>query len=349
MTTATKTPLAPLLISPDIVEEVQGRAHLVDRGDVAARYILEILAAQGYFDSPDRTHRARLIRDLSRSDLSVGFTTWAHLMTATYLESAGTEYARRKALELRTGLYPGVTGMAAAFKELVGAGSIELHARREPGGLRINGKLGWASNLYEDALLVTAVVTDEGERFIVAIESGTDGMAFGQPLSLLGLNATASSFVTFDEVFIPEEQILSSDFDAFMTAVRPTFVLLQIAECIGVAEAALFAARDRLFGVNEALGEGVDKASERLTDIIARHDRALTDGAGVAELLQLRLDAADIAGTAANLEVRVAGGAGYARNSPASRRFREAAFIPVQSPSEAQLRWELERERGHHG
>ena len=49
--------------------------------------------------------------------------------------------------------------------------------------------------------------------------------------------------------------------------------------------------------------------------------------------------------TAANLEVRVAGGAGYAKSSPASRRFREAAFIPVQSPSESQLRWELDRAR----
>lgn len=48
---------------------------------------------------------------------------------------------------------------------------------------------------------------------------------------------------------------------------------------------------------------------------------------------------------AANIEVRVASGAGYARNSPASRRFREAAFIPAQSPSEGQLRWELERAR----
>jgi alkylation response protein AidB-like acyl-CoA dehydrogenase len=53
------------------------------------------------------------------------------------------------------------------------------------------------------------------------------------------------------------------------------------------------------------------------------------------------LAAADVVSAAAALEIRTAGGKGYARRTDASRRFREAAFIPVQSPSEAQLRWEL--------
>jgi alkylation response protein AidB-like acyl-CoA dehydrogenase len=59
------------------------------------------------------------------------------------------------------------------------------------------------------------------------------------------------------------------------------------------------------------------------------------------DLLTLRLAAAETVSAAAALEIRTAGGKGYARRTDASRRFREAAFIPVQSPSEAQLRWEL--------
>ena len=57
-------------------------------------------------------------------------------------------------------------------------------------------------------------------------------------------------------------------------------------------------------------------------------------------------DTASAAVAASSIEVRVAGGAGYAKSSPASRRFREAAFIPVQSHSESQLRWELAKARG---
>ena len=61
------------------------------------------------------------------------------------------------------------------------------------------------------------------------------------------------------------------------------------------------------------------------------------------ELLTLRLTAAEISSDSAGLEIRTAGGKGYASRTPVSRRYREAAFIPVQSPSEAQLRWELDR------
>lgn len=60
-----------------------------------------------------------------------------------------------------------------------------------------------------------------------------------------------------------------------------------------------------------------------------------------AELLAMRLAAAEIATGAAALEAKTAGGKGYTSSSGTSRRYREAAFIPVQSPSESQLRWEL--------
>ena len=59
------------------------------------------------------------------------------------------------------------------------------------------------------------------------------------------------------------------------------------------------------------------------------------------ELLSLRLAAAELSSASADLEIRTAGGKGYASRTSASRRYREAAFIPVQSPSEGQLRWEL--------
>ncbi|SHW24248.1 membrane protein [Mycobacteroides abscessus subsp. abscessus] len=57
----------------------------------------------------------------------------------------------------------------------------------------------------------------------------------------------------------------------------------------------------------------------------------------------MRLDAAGLAGAASRLEVTLSGGAGYAVGTAANRRFREAAFLPIQSPSEGQLRWELKQ------
>ena len=350
MTAIIEQATAPLVVDPSILETVSEKAKAVDAGTEDARYILPILAEAGLLDT-DLLTAARTVREISRRDLSVGFTIWAHLMTQTYLANANKPAASAVEQSLRSGARPGITGMAAAFKEFAGCGEIELAATPVEGGYQVTGKLNWASNLYDDAVLVTAVRTDDGDRLLIFVESGAEGLTFGKPFGLLGLNATASAWVSLENVFVPESQVLTHDFDAFILQVRPTFVVLQIAECIGVAEAAIAAASERLFGVNATFADEVQDIAAKVSDIIVRQENIITrvgnSDISPVELLELRLEAAEVAVAAANIEVRVAGGAGYAKSSPASRRFREAAFIPVQSPSEAQLRWELERARAH--
>jgi hypothetical protein len=60
------------------------------------------------------------------------------------------------------------------------------------------------------------------------------------------------------------------------------------------------------------------------------------------ELFSLRLDAGLLTGRATRIEAKVVGGRGYAMSSPTARRAREAAFLPVQSPTEGHLRWVLQ-------
>lgn len=361
MTTAlTPITLDSLGVDQQILNIVAEKAATVDKGEREARYILPLLGKAGYLD-PDKgassnkgdglLNIARAIRELSRFDLSVGFTVWAHRVTLEYLTVAGTKYALKVAKELAAGERPGISGMAAAFKNLAGCGDIELLATPVEGGYRINGKLNWASNLYENSVLVSAAKTESGERLLFAVEEGAPGLTFGNPFGLLGLNATASAWINIENVFIPEAQVLTKDFENFMSTVRPVFVVLQVAECLGVAEAALAAASNRLHGVNATFSDDVEQLDAQIRAIVVKQEN-IARSVGAAELspielLELRLDAAEAAVAAANIEVRVAGGAGYAKNSPASRRFREAAFIPVQSPSEAQLRWELAQAYAH--
>ena len=59
--------------------------------------------------------------------------------------------------------------------------------------------------------------------------------------------------------------------------------------------------------------------------------------------LQLRLDVAHLATRATQLELAARGGAGYSAVSATARRVREALFLPVQSPTEVQLQWELQQ------
>lgn len=330
-------------------DEVAQNSKAVDKGELQGRYVLPALGEAGQIAAGYRTS-ADVIYELSAEDLSVGFTTWATRMTLEYLQRADTEFAQSLIDDLASGRRPGVSGMAGAFKEFAGVGELDLSAERDGEDFIINGRLGWASNLYDDAIVVTGAKTAAGERVLFAFEAGLEGVEFGKPFGLLGLNSTQSSWVNFDNVRIPAGQVLTDDFDTFMAGVRPVFVVMQIAECLGVAEASISAASTKLDGLKATFSDDVDlvraaidSARQRWDDVIAKIESG--DKVDPEQLLVLRLDAANAAVDAANIEVRVAGGAGYAQSTPASRRYREASFLPVQSPSEAQLRFELLRVR----
>src|SRR6201999_2760178 len=235
----------------------------------------------------------------------------------------------------------GVTGMASAFKDAAGCGTLDLAATPAGQGYRLTGTLRWASNLYSDSVMVTAAQTDTGEKLVVALPLATSGVTIGNHFDLLALGSTASSFLKLDDVYVGDDQILSRDIESFLTGVRPTFLVLQSAMCVGLGRRCLDEVEPSLNGVNSAFAVEFDSLSAELVGIEAQVTSFAAAVGGPTtpakrDLLTLRLAAADVVSAAAALEIRTAGGKGYAR-----RRFREAAFIPVQSPSEAQLRWEL--------
>lgn len=350
-------PAAGSAAGPDewaaVLAQIAERADAVDRGEVSARGVLAPLARAGVLDLGAPANAggalpamAQAVEDIARECVSSAFTTWAQRVTIEYLASADTDYAREVVRGLRDGTTPGVTGMASAFRELSGCGSLDLTATSTAGGHVVSGRIRWASNLYDDACVVSAARTDAGERIVFAASLATPGLSAGRPFPLLGLNATASSTLTFDEVFVGRDQVLSTDFERFLSGVRGTFLLLQTALCLGLAATALEQVRGRLTGLNAVFTGDADRTFGRWhVARTALHDLAARVGGSQPptrlELLSLRLAAAEVATDSSTLEVKTAGGGGYARHSGASRCFRESFFVPVQSPSEAQLRWEL--------
>lgn len=329
------------VLSPELVRLVETRAKGVDKQEIDARYALPLLGEAGLI-SADYQRSANAIRELAQLDMSVAFTLWSSRMTYEYLQRAGFSAWAKEVAAGR----PGVSGMASSFQSAAGLGELELSAEKADGGFIVNGRLGWATNLYDDAIVVTGAGTSAGQRFLFTFEAGHEGVTFGQRFGLLGLNATASTSVTFENVFIPDEQVLTTDFPSFLPGCRPVLVLMQTSECLGVAQAAAEAARPKMTGMKEVfsadldaveadIARGVDKQRELISLLQAG------EKINPVELISLRFNAADAAGRATNIEVRVAGGAGYASSSPTSRRYREATFLPVQSPTEAQLRYEL--------
>jgi alkylation response protein AidB-like acyl-CoA dehydrogenase len=195
---------------------------------------------------------------------------------------------------------------------------------------------------------------------VVAISGDQPGVEIDPHPPLLDLQATFSSSLRFDGVRIDDDAILSFDGHRFIRAVRPTFLLWQASFAWGLAARALSEAAahvgrgpNRVFARElESLREQRDRIEVAISTALDARSRAVeTVATGpavpgeLAEVVAVRLAAAHLAGAASRLESKVVGGAGYASGSATARRLREAAFLPIQSPTEGQLEWELSRSR----
>lgn len=289
---------------------------------------------------------AWLIAAVAERCTSSAFSLWAHRMVIEYLQLGGRKPGQSALLErLLSGELPGATAMAAALRDELGLGDLEVTFRRDGDRLVLDGRVRWASNLFPTGFLVVLAARGEnGDRVVVALPSTASGLQVDDYPELLALGSTGSSSLTLTDVKVEADQVLTEDVAGFMAAMRGPFLLLQSAFCVGLARVALREGSTRLGGVNAQFAELHAALSRRLNaaslELAAHCDRRSWSDVTTA-VLSLRLAAAELAHEAVGLEAKVRGGAGYVQSSATARRLREAAFLPIQSPTEAQLRWEL--------
>ena len=242
----------------------------------------------------------------------------------------------------------GTTAMAAAYKEAAGIGPIKVLGTLVEGGVKLNGTVSWASNLYPNGVIVLPVAVQNAQeghpdRYIVTVRQDAPGLKVAYHRNLLALNGTESGTIIFEDVFVPTEDILTKDFAGFLAKVTAPFLLVQSAFCLGLAAGALQSAAEHLQvsgGIFKQEFEGLLGTYRALRDTLLRL-AAEPENAQKRDLLQLRLDVSHLATAATHCELQTVGGAGYVAGSPTARRVREVTFLPVQSPTEGHLRYEL--------
>jgi len=361
------------LTDEDVTAYFHAAAGPVDRGAGEVRDGLRWLGERDLIapDGAGLPHAVRLVEQIAGECLSSAFSLWAHRMVIEYLssvqpqpggtaESGGTGESGGARLlgELRAGLAVGATAMAPALRDVAGLEPVPVLATRTAAGLTLTGPIRWASNLFDDAVVVLPVRLDGPNRAVVWIRLSDPGVRVDRRPELLALNGTASSSARLDGVLVRPDAVLSEDLVGFVGRIRPAFLLIQSAFCAGLA---LRSAREadrhtagqpgagptagQPAGPNAQLAHEVADAVARAESVHRRLHAAAADPGAVAkaDLLRLRLDAAASAVAATRIEATVRGGAGYLAASAVSRRLREAAFLPIQAPTEGQLRWELSR------
>jgi alkylation response protein AidB-like acyl-CoA dehydrogenase len=348
----------PLATREAILQWFGMRAAAVDGCQLPAHEGVRFAAQQGWlkFGIPsdlggwddELEPMVEVIALAARGCFASAFSLWSQRMMIAYAAASHNTFLRREVLpELLRGARFGATGLANAMRHAIGLEALALQARRVGEDFVLNGRLPWASNLVPGTFVVAiAASREDGKGVVLAVPAETPGLVREADFSLIALEATQTTALQFHDAHVPARWLLSDDFTSFMQAVRPTFLLLQCGFCWGLAEASLLAAagaRDRL--TRQVLDIDLKAAREALGGLVDRLRLLIRvrqwNPAQRRDLLQVRLDLVTLATQAVWLELAAMGGAAYRKAGPTARRIREAAFLPIQAPTTAQLRWEL--------
>jgi len=232
------------------------------------------------------------------------------------------------------------------------AGAMRSRAVRDGDFYLLNGRKSWVTSAPVADYIVVFMMTDPGKgakgisAFI--IETGKPGFTLGKKEPKLGIRASATSEILFEDYRCPVENRLGEEGEGFKIAmtVLDAGRIGIAAQALGIAEAAYEAslgyARER-----EAFGQKIGQfqgISFKLADMKTRLEasRLLTYNAALAkersktsgdrftlEASMAKLFASETAMFCAHAAVQIHGGMGYSKELPIERYFRDAKITEI--------------------
>lgn len=354
-------PAGGAILPPDLRDWLAQHAEALDEGSLDAATVLPRLASAGLFrigvpesqgglagtDIGDAIEAVSQVAELS---VASAFVAWGQRVFIEYLlTSPNTALAERWLPPLLAGEVAGATALSNAMKFLSGIESLQIAAQGDAGQWTLDGRMPWVTNLRPQGFLVAAAVTaPDGTPAVVALPHDIAGLERSADLSLLALQSSNTAALDVRGVRIGPEWLIHADARQYLPGARPAFAGLQCGLSIGLARRALQAAGQA--GQGQAsrgiLGQPLQALSAQLEGLTASLIAGVRSQRFVAEpwaLFEIRIALADVANAAVQLELQASGGAAYLKPGGAgfARRWREAAFLPIVTPSLVQLKTEL--------
>ncbi|KAA2212136.1 acyl-CoA dehydrogenase family protein [Teichococcus oryzae] len=346
----------PVPIGSALNEWLDGNAAGLDDGRADPASLLPRLAAAGLFgigvpaawggQGGEVAEAVEAIAAISSRSLAAGFVFWSQRTYIEFLLQSPNEGLRSRLLpDLLTGALAGATGLSNAMKFLAGLEALQITAAPQGAGYSLDGRMPWVTNLRPQGFHVAAAIAhaDGSGAMVASLPSDAPGLRRTEDLSLLGLRGTNTAAIDLHGVKLSPDDIIHPQAGLWLPQVRPAFLGLQCGMSIGLARRALQEATERGGAAREVLRLPLGELSARL----AAEEKALRDGlralhfqARPAPLFELRIRLADIVAEAVGLELQASGGRAYLQpqGEDFARRWREAAFIPVITPSLVQLK-----------
>jgi hypothetical protein len=297
----------------------------------------------------DYVSYALIVEELNRGDASVGITMWAHnsLCTNHVALFGSPEQKRRWLPRLTSGEVLGAWGLTEA-----GSGSdaaaLRTRAEARAGGWVLNGSKAFITNASVGGLAVVMARTDPEKKArgisALVIEKGTPGFSAGQPYRKLGLHASDTAELIFEDARVPADHLLGQPGQGFVQAMQVLEGgrIAMAAMAVGIAQAALdqtvkYMKQRSAFGKTLAEFNGLQgMLADVATDVeVARLltlRAAWLKDAGRPALhaaAMAKVFASEAAMKAATKAVQIHGGAGYITEFPVERIFRDAKLTEI--------------------
>jgi alkylation response protein AidB-like acyl-CoA dehydrogenase len=279
--------------------------------------------------------------------MSVNNSLYAH-----GLQKFGTDDQKKKFL------VPVASGKAVGAYSLTepmsgsDAGTMKSRATRDGDFYILNGRKSWVTSGPVASFVIVFMVTDPGKKqkgiSAFVVEAKTPGFIRGKKEPKLGIRASATSELIFENCRIPVENRIGNEGDGFKIAmtVLDAGRIGIASQALGIAEAAYEAAR-QYAGEREAFGQPIGtfqgtgfKIADMKTRIEASRlliynaalakQRSKTTGERFSlEASMAKLFASETAMFCAHHAVQIHGGMGYSKELPVERYFRDAKITEI--------------------
>jgi len=241
--------------------------------------------------------------------------------------------------------------------------SMETTATRKNGGYVLNGNKLFITNGAEADIIVTFASVDRslGYRGVTSfiVEKGAPGFSVGKLEHKMGIRASSTAELVFDDCFVPEANRLGNEGMGFRIALS-TIDASRIgiaAQAVGIAQGAFekalsYAQERQQFGQAIASFQAIqwmlaDMATQIDAARLLTHRAAYLKDSGlpfVKESSMAKVFAAEMAMFVTTKAIQIYGGYGYTKDYPLERYFRDAKITEIYEGTSEMQRMTIARQ-----
>src|ERR671912_2449419 len=290
-----------------------------------------------------------IIEEISKVDGSIGLSVAAHNSLCTgHIMTFGNEEQKQKWLpKLATAEWIGAWGLTEPNTGS-DAGNMKCTATRDGDNWIINGTKNWITHGKSGDVAVVVCRTGEprakNNATVFVVEKGTQGFTGGKKENKLGMRASETAEMIFENCIVPDANRLGKVGDGFRQALkvldggRISIASLSLGIAKGAYEAALQYSQERhQFDQPISNFQGISfKLADMATEIAAaellimkaadlkNRGEKVTEAGAMAKYY-----ASEVAVRVSNEAVQIFGGYGYTKDFPVEKYYRDSKLCTI--------------------